>query len=114
MRAQFSGHDVEVTFEPTGDAVVVVRDVVVGGQYEPSRTWLGFRINPLYPNSDVYPHYIGRVSRVDGQPLGEGVTDTVWNGLPALQLSRRSNHWNPRRDTAALKATKVLSWFSGR
>ncbi|HVV12775.1 hypothetical protein [Amycolatopsis sp.] len=35
-----------------------------------------------------------------------------WSGRAALQLSRRSNRWNPARDNAALKAQKVITWFT--
>ena len=31
--------------------------------------------------------------------------------LPAIQISRRSNRWNPDRDTAALKLARVLDWI---
>jgi hypothetical protein len=34
-----------------------------------------------------------------------------WNDRQALQLSRRSNRWNPATDNAALKAEKVIKWF---
>ena len=43
---------------------------------------------------------------------GPAVQAVEWQSRPALQLSRRSNGWNPSRDTAGLKAAKVLSWFA--
>ncbi len=112
LREQFAGHVVEITHEPNGDAVVVVHDVHVGDQYEPSSTWFGFRISTAYPNADIYPHYIGRVVRRDGNAHGPAVQQMEWQNREALQLSRRSNGWSPRRDTASLKAAKVLAWFA--
>lgn len=114
VREQFVGHPVEATREPGGDAVVIIDDVRIGDQYEPNTTWLGFRISAAYPNADVYPHNIGQVSRLDGAGHGGAIQQVTWQGRPALQLSRRSNGWNPRHDTAALKAAKVLAWFAGQ
>ncbi|TQM84509.1 hypothetical protein FHX81_6957 [Saccharothrix saharensis] len=114
VRDDFAGHPVEVVPDGAGGAYVVVDGVHLGGQYTPPTTWLGFQINAAYPRSDVYPHYIGRIARHDGGSLGEAVTDTEWRGRPALQLSRRSNHWNPAVDNAALKAEKVITWFAAK
>lgn len=111
VREQFAGHDVEVV-KDEGGAVVIVENIFLGEQYEPSRTWFGFRITGAYPYADVYPHYIGRVVRKDGAAHGAAVQFVDWQSRPALQLSRRSNGWNPSRDTAALKAAKVLAWFA--
>ena len=112
VREQFAGHHLEVIRDTDVGAVVIVEDVHVGSQYEPSRTWLGFRITGAYPHADVYPHYVGRVLRTDGAAHGPAVQSVEWQSRPALQLSRRSNGWNPSLDTAALKAAKVMSWFA--
>jgi hypothetical protein len=66
------------------------------------------------PSSDVYPHYVARVARADGQAHGEGIQPVDWQNRPALQLSRRSLRWNPVRDNAVLKAEKVIAWFASR
>lgn len=112
IHEQFASHDIDVEREPGGGATIVVGDVEIGEQYEPSATWLGFRVSAAYPNADVYPHYIGTVSRRDGKPHGDAVQNVTWRDRSALQISRRSNGWNPRRDTAALKAVKVLAWLA--
>lgn len=114
LREQFAGHPVDVVREANGDAVVIIGDVSIGDQYEPDTTWLGFRITGTYPSADIYPHHIGRVARRDGVGHGQAVQQVEWQGRPALQLSRRSNGWNPRHDNAALKAAKVLAWFAGQ
>jgi hypothetical protein len=114
VRAHFTGKPVEVVPDGAGGAFVTVRDVELGSRYTPSRTWLGFQISAAYDSADVYPHYLGVVTRADGQPHGDGVQTVDWQGWPALQLSRRSNGWRPGLDNAALKAEKVITWFTSR
>lgn len=112
VRAHFAGHPVQVIPDGGGGAFVIVDQVEIGSTYTPDTTWLGFHLNAAYPQSDVYPHYLGPVTRCDGQPLGDAVQSVDWQGRPALQLSRRSNRWNPTIDNAALKAEKVIGWFA--
>lgn len=111
VRDHFDGHAVEVIPDGAGGVYLTVSEVPVGDRYTPTVTWLGFQINSAYPYSDVYPHYMGPVSRADGAGHGPAVQSVMWRDRPALQLSRRSNRWNPSRDSAALKAAKVLTWF---
>lgn len=108
--------DLSVKAEPDGQGgvYVVIRDVDVGNLYTEPSTWLGFHISYLYPGSDVYPHYVRPdLARADGAAHGPGLSATTWafGATSALQVSRRSNRWDPRVDTAALKALKVLAWL---
>jgi hypothetical protein len=112
VREQFPGHTVDVTADGSGGVIVIVEDVPTGGPYVEESTWLGFQINSAYPMSDVYPHFVGRLLRTDKVNHGEGFSETTWQDRPALQLSRRSNRWDPRIDTAGLKAMKVLAWLA--
>ena len=114
VREQFPGHSVEVTADGSGGVIVIVEDVPAGTPYVEESTWLGFQISSAYPMADIYPHFVGRLQRVDGTGHGEGFSETTWRDRPALQLSRRSNRWNPATDTAALKAMKVLTWLASR
>ncbi|HWO59383.1 MAG TPA: hypothetical protein VNO31_05045 [Umezawaea sp.] len=114
VRDHFADHSVEVAPDGAGGAHVVVADVHVGDQYTPSTTWLGFHLSAAYPDADVYPLFIGRVVRHDGGSYGEAVQELEWQGRQALQLSRRSNGWNPAIDNAALKAEKVIAWFASK
>jgi hypothetical protein len=114
VRAHFAGHPVEVTPDGAGGCFMVVEDVEVGDRYEPPITWLGFHISAACPMSDVYPHYVGLLSRVDGHPHGGAIQQVSWRDRPALQVSRRSNRWNPKLDNAANKAEKVIVWLSGQ
>lgn len=97
-----------------GGVFVVMRDVDLGELYAERSSWLGFHISYLHPASDVYPHYVRPdLARRDGSPLGPGFSPTTWayEATSALQVSRRSNRWDPRRDSPALKALKVLAWL---
>jgi hypothetical protein len=114
VRANFAGHAVDVNPDGAGGAFVIVSDVAISSRYTPATTWLGFHLNAAYPASDVYPHYIGVLARADGRGLGEAITSTTWQGRPALQLSRRSNQWNPAVDNAANKAERILKWLADR
>jgi hypothetical protein len=110
--AAFPHAEVDTAPDDANGLFVVVSEVPVGEHYIPGNTWLGFQLNSEYPYSDVYPLYIGRVERIDGAAHGEGVQAVDWRERAALQLSRRSNRWNPQRDTASLKVQKVLRWFT--
>lgn len=117
VRRQFDGHVVEVVTDGNSGAFVTVNDVDPGPAYADDRTWLGFHISSAYPYCDVYPHFCSVVTRRDSQPHGEGLSVAAWvarPGTPALQISRRSNRWDPKFDTAAIKAVKVLSWLETR
>jgi hypothetical protein len=114
VRANFAGHPVEVSPDGAGGAFVIVKDVAVGTRYLPHSTWMGFHVNSAYPASDVYPHYVGVLARSDGSPLGDAISQTTWQGRAALQLSRKSNGWNPAVDNAANKAERVLKWLADR
>jgi hypothetical protein len=115
VRRTFPEAAVEATPDGSGGAFVVVRDIVLTSRYAQRGTWLGFHITYLHPAADVYPHYVRPdLARADGQPLGVGFAQTTWvhGGQQVMQLSRKSNRWDPRRDTPALKALKVLAWLA--
>lgn len=111
MRANFPDANVSAREDGEGGAYVLVEEVTLPGGYSADRTWVGFRITFSYPTADVYPHYVrGDLVRLDGRAMPFGATS--FEGRPSLQVSRRSNRWDPRTDTAALKLHKVLAWLS--
>jgi hypothetical protein len=111
IKQAFAGHPVDVEPEPQGGAYVIVHNLLIGEQYIPTTSWVGFLIGFQYPYADVYPHFIdGSLRRADGQAYGVGFSHVSWQGRQAIQLSRRSNRLNPAVDTAATKLTKVLAW----
>lgn len=115
LRGAFAGHAVEVHPEPQGGAYVLVYDLEIGQQYDPACSWVGFLITFQYPHADVYPHFlVDPLRRTNDAPLGEGFGQTQWRDKPVTQVSRRSNRWDPTKDTAALKLAKVLEWIRSR
>jgi hypothetical protein len=99
-----------------GGAFVIVEDLDLGPAFTPTTSWVGFAIPNLYPRADVYPHFVRPdLIRADRAalttPLNPG---NVMPGFsrPAIMVSRRSNRWDPGRDTAALKLQRILLWFS--
>jgi hypothetical protein len=114
IRSAFPDCTVELREDGEG-VIVLINPVDPGPPYVQRETWVGFRITYQYPYADVYPHFVrGDLARVDGAPLGEGLTPTSFENRPAVQISRRSNRLNPATDTAALKLTKVLYWLGNK
>lgn len=105
---------IEVQEDGEGGVYVIVNDVDIGTAYEPSSTWVGFRIVFNYPYADVYPHFVRPdLVRRDGRAFGDGISGGHnFLGRAALQLSRRSNRLNPATDTAATKLLKVMQWLA--
>lgn len=125
IRIAFPGHLVEAESDEQDGAFVKVHDLHVGDQYEPSQSWVAFRITFQYPYADVYPHFcVPGLKRKDGKPLGiEFQPNKEWQtptkqmpnkGEPATMISRRSKKLNPATDTAALKLQKVLDWIRSK
>jgi len=96
-----------------GGAYVILEELDPGELYVQRKTWVGFRITFQYPYADTYPHFVrGDLTRVDGRALGEGTGSTTFEGRTAIQLSRRSNHLDPRTETVLIKLQKVLAWLA--
>lgn len=119
IRKSYIGHQVDDEPDGDGGAFVKVHDLDLGNQYDPTRSWIGFRITFQYPFADVYPHFcVAGLKRRDGAGLGEGFSAGEWKTTsrsePAVQVSRRSNRWDSSADTAAIKLDKVLKWMRTR
>jgi len=113
LRSMFPHATVTVEEDGDGGARVRVEPVELGEKYSPARTWMGGHIPPQCPYADVYPLFMGaEVLRSDGQtcpaPVSAGHT---FMGLPALQISRRTNRLDPTLQTVAHKFQKVLHWL---
>lgn len=115
VKAAFPDNTVSVAEDSEGGAFVIVDGIDPGEIYEQRETWIGFRITFQYPCADVYPHFVRQdLSRKDKKPLGEATSTSSFRDQPAIQLSRRSNHLDPKRDTALVKLHKVLHWLRTR
>lgn len=114
IRQTFAGCELATREDGEGGAFIIVEGVSPGSAFQQETTWVGFRLTFQYPFSDVYPVFVrGDLSRTDGRSIASpGIqTGYTFEGRPAVQLSRRSNHLNPATDTAALKVLKVLKWL---
>ena len=94
---------------------MIVDELELGSTFAPSTSWIGFQIPALYPRADIYPHFVRPdLARADGRaltaPLNPGHSMPGFN-RPAVMVSRRSNRWDPARDTASLKLQRILTWF---
>lgn len=115
IRTTFERAAVSVKEDGEGGAYVCIVSIDPGAPYAQRETWIGFRITAQYPYADVYPLFVrADLSRTDGGPLGEAMAPNPFDGEPAVQISRRSNHLDPSTDTAALKVLKVLTWMASR
>jgi hypothetical protein len=91
---------------------VTVRNMPLGAPYIHADTWIGFLITFQYPYADIYPHFTRPdLARLDGKGLKAGLGTAQFRGQPAVQISRRSNHWNPAIDNAVIKLLKVHRWL---
>ena len=113
LKRAFPSSDVFNREDGDGGAYVIVEDVAIGGQYEPSYTWLGGHITALYPYADIYPLFMADdVRRVDGVAFEPPVTPGAqFLERPALQISRRNNQTQSYPQTAVAKFTKVLHFL---
>lgn len=112
----YPDHPVAVAEDGQGGAFVIVEELELGPAFAPSTSWVGFQIQALYPRADVYPHFVRfDLARADGgvltTPLNPGHPMPGFN-RPAVMVSRRSNRWDPARDTASLKLQRILIWFA--
>lgn len=99
-----------------GGAFVVIDDVELGVTWTPSRSWLGFMISYLHPETDCYPHYVRPdLLRTDGRALAAPFHGgQSFDGVYAIMVSRRSPGRDPRLDTPARKTQSVLQFVKGQ
>lgn len=115
LKAAFPASTVSARDLGDGGASVAIDGVDPGEPFTQRETWMCFVIGFQYPYADIYPLFVRPdLSRVDGAPLGDGITLGSFEERSAIQLSRRSNRLDPGTDTAALKVVKVLEWLRSR
>lgn len=103
-----------------GGLWVELTGVPLGNPYQQADTFVVFLLPFTLPGSDIYPMFIRRdLSRIDGQPLGEGfqATELSWpaenSPRPVVQVSRRTRGAFASQ-TAQQKIVKVLDWIRTR
>jgi hypothetical protein len=126
IREGLPGHSARVLEDGDGGAFVIVDGIDPGKSFSPATTWVGFHITWPYPDADVYPHFVdpelhysGAVAPIqhpDGNlptAMGRGAVMPGFN-IPAIQISRRSNHRNARTDSALRKLIRVIVFLQSR
>lgn len=115
LRAAFPSHEVLVAEEPQGGAHVIVDELALGPRFATRTSWIGFTLGFQHPLADVYPHFLrADLSYADGRALQSPFNPgQIMLGFdrPAVMLSRRSNRWNPARDSAHLKLIRILDFL---
>ena len=121
------GHAVRVQEDPDGGAFVIVDGVDIGASFAPSVSWIGFQITWACPDPDVYPHfidpgirYVGTGEAPNKYPEGDLPTAMTRGAqmpgfnLPAIQVSRRSNHHVAETDSPLRKLLRVTEFLTTR
>jgi len=113
LKSVYGADNVDTKEDGEGGAYVIVKGLSIGDKYIPSSIWCGFRITYMYPEAQVYPHFVNEeLKRADGKDFGSGFSKKVsWNNLMTVQISRSSKNWRASIDTAQLKLEKVLQWI---
>jgi hypothetical protein len=113
LKRQFSAASFAVRDDGQGGAYVIIEPVTLGPRFVPPTTWVGFQIPPQYPYADIYPVFIdGNIRRADGNSFAPPVTPGhVFEGRPAIQISRRNSAAQGGLQKAPAKVLKVLDFL---
>lgn len=113
IRRVFDGMEILAEDDGAGGAYVIISPVDIGQKYAPDKTWIGGHLPPQLPYADIYPLFISsEVRRVSGIGFSAPIQPVQpFRGRPALQISRRSNRFDPNIQTAASKFLKVIHWL---
>jgi hypothetical protein len=127
LREGLPGHVIQADEDSEGGAYVIVEGFEIGESFRPSMSWVGFHMTWPYPDADVYPHfvdpalaYVGAgqapVEHPDGPLPAAMARGQVMPGFdkPAIQVSRRSQRWQPATDTALHKLLRVVQFLRSR
>jgi len=114
LKRQFPDATVVTVEDGQGGAYVVMENMVLDSRFNPSTTWIGFHIPPLYPYADIYPVFMGdEVVRVDGKAFEAPVTrGHAFQGRSAIQVSRRNGAAQAGLQKATAKILKVLHYLN--
>lgn len=113
LKAAYPSSTVTVTEDGQGGAYVTVEEVDLGSRLEPRTSWMGGHITALYPYADIYPLFIDAgVRRSDGQPFQIPITHGhIFQGRPALQVSRINRQVQLTTQTAVMRFKKTLDFL---
>jgi hypothetical protein len=113
LKRQFSTSSFAVREDGQGGALVIMEPVTIGPKFRPETTWVGFHIPAQYPYADIYPVFIGgNILRANGVAFVAPVTPGhVFEGRPAIQVSRRNSAAQSGLQKAPSKILKVLDFL---
>ena len=113
LRRQFSSSAVTVAEDNQGGAYIIIENVPLGPRYNPDHTWLGFQLPAQYPYADIYPTFVGaEIRRVNGVIFKAPITPGhLFQGRPALQISRRYGAAQNGSQKATAKTLKILDFL---
>jgi len=127
LRDDLPGHELTVREDSDGGAFAMVSGIDIGEAFQPSVSWVGFHITWLYPDADVYPHFIDPAVRYVGSgeapnkyPDGDLPTSVSRGATmpgfdrPAIQISRQSRRRDPATDSALQKLLRVVAFLRSR
>lgn len=113
LKRAFPSSPITAVEDGQGGARVIIELVDIGERYCPRVTWMGGHITALYPNADIYPVFVGGdVRRCDGGAFDVPITSgQIFEGRPALQVSRMNNQMHLARQTALAKFLKIQNFL---
>lgn len=113
LKRAFPSSPITTVEDGQGGARVILERVDIGERYCPRVTWMGGHITALYPNADIYPVFLGGdVQRCDGRAFEVPITaGLIFEGRPALQVSRMNNQMHLARQTALAKFLKIVHFL---
>lgn len=114
VEASFPDCTVTSTPDGSGGAWVDIAGVDLGDRWNEGPHTLSFHIAASCPYADVYPLFLDERARLTDGTLPTAVSPGVTchtDSRTAVQVSRRSNRWDPMMDTPANKVAKVLAWL---
>jgi hypothetical protein len=113
LQRAFPSSEIDVTEDGQGGSYFTLKDLDLGEGYTPQHAWLGAHIPAQYPYADIYPVFMDpSVQRTDGKSFDVPITHGAsFNGIPAIQISRRNNHAHMHPQTAVAKIVKVLDFL---
>jgi hypothetical protein len=114
LKLDFQPEDFVVEADGQGGAKIRFGPVELSEVYEQRETWIGGHITCQIPYADIYPIFLrGDLTRADRKslvaPMSAGQT---FMGLPAVQVSRKSNRRDASIETVKMKFKKVLYWVN--
>ena len=113
IRSNFPDCSLEVTPDDKGGAWFVLYGVPLGNPFKNETIWMGGDLSAQLPYADLYPIFLSPdLARIDGKPLGEATSQGIdFHGRTSVQISRRSNNRDSKRENPAIKLKKVIAWL---